>query len=171
MLRRESFKHLSGPVAAAAHLIAERALIAGRLRTAVILALALAWALPAQAGDAAVRVMTQNVYQGTNFDEVLAATTPAEFFAAVTTTYNNIMATQPAERAAAVANEIAREAPDIVSLQEVATLTTVPTKPGFDYLSLLQADLAKLGQSYSVVATLPEFHATAPSDAGFCGKY
>ena len=89
------------------------------------MALALAWALPAQAGDAVVRVMTQNVYQGTNFDEVVAATTPAEFLAAVTTTYNNIMATQPAERAAAVANEIAREAPDIVSLQEVATLTTI----------------------------------------------
>jgi len=46
-------------------------------------------------------------------------------------------------------------------------LTTVPTRPGFDYLSLLQSDLSKLGQSYSVVATLPEFNATAPSDAGF----
>jgi hypothetical protein len=153
---REPFNVLSGLLAAAVLLIAERSRIAGRLWTATLLALALSWALPAQAGDASVRIMTQNVYQGTNFDEVVAATTPAEFLAAVTATYNNVMATQPVERAAAVANEIAREAPDIVSLQEVATLTTVPAKPGFNYLSLLQADLAKLGQSYSVVATLPE---------------
>jgi len=72
MPRRESFKLLSGPLAAAAHLIAERALIVSRLLTAVILALALVRALPAQAEDSVVRVMTQNVYQGTNFDEVVA---------------------------------------------------------------------------------------------------
>jgi endonuclease/exonuclease/phosphatase family metal-dependent hydrolase len=144
-----------------------RAPILVHLGGAILVASVFAGSAPAEATDAVVRVMMQNVYQGTNFDEVVAATTPAQFLAAVTATYNNIMATQPVERAQAVANEIAREAPDIVSLQEVATLTTSPEKPGFDYLALLQADLVKLGHSYSVVATLPEFSATAPSDAGF----
>ena len=113
--------------------------------------------------------MTQNVYQGTNFDEVFAAKTPTEFVAAVTTTYNNILATDPAGRAAAVANEIARERPDLVSLQEVSTLLTgtPATTVQFDYLPSLQKDLKALGQNYSVVTTLSELDAEAPSTLGF----
>src|ERR1700760_4149340 len=103
---REQFAFFSAPRTSSARRIAERPPNAAWLGAAVILAPALAWSAPAQAEDAAVRVMTQNVYQGTNFDEVLAATTFPEFLAAVTTTYNNVMATQPAERAQAVANEI-----------------------------------------------------------------
>src|SRR5262245_59782655 len=55
-----------------------------------------------------VRVMTQNVYEGTNFEELGAATTPAEFVAAVTATFQGIAATKPAERAADIAKEIAQ---------------------------------------------------------------
>jgi endonuclease/exonuclease/phosphatase family metal-dependent hydrolase len=113
--------------------------------------------------------MTQNVYQGTNFDELFAAKTGPEFLAAVTTTYNNILATDPAGRAAAVANEIAREKPDLVSLQEVSTLLTgkPATTVQFDYLPSLQKDLKALGQNYSVVTTLSELDAEAPSTLGF----
>jgi endonuclease/exonuclease/phosphatase family metal-dependent hydrolase len=143
------------------------------LGSIVVSALTLAGAVSAKADDVPIRIMTQNVYQGTNFDEVLAATSVPEFLAAVTTTYNNVLATQPAERAAAVANEIAREQPDLVGLQEVASLLTGST-PGapattvqFDYLQLLQADLTALGQSYTVVAKLPELDAAAPSSLGF----
>ena len=91
---------MSGPVAAAAELIAERGLVAGRLRAAVILPLALAWALPAEAEDAVVRVMTQNVYQGTNFDEVVAATRRSLELrrGGSDDLSNNIMATEPAEK-------------------------------------------------------------------------
>jgi endonuclease/exonuclease/phosphatase family metal-dependent hydrolase len=124
----------------------------------------------ARAADLTVRIITQNVYQGTNFDEVRAATSPGEFAAAVTTTYNNILATQPAERAEALAREIAREQPDLVSLQEVATLLTgsrPATAVRFNYLQLLQADLQALGQDYSVIATHPELDAEAPSTLGF----
>jgi endonuclease/exonuclease/phosphatase family metal-dependent hydrolase len=135
----------------------------------VVSALTLAWVLPAMADDVAIRIMTQNVYQGTNFDEVFAAQTPAEFVAAVTLTYNNILATDPAERAAAVANEIASQQPDLVSLQEVSTLLTgnPATTVQFDYLGSLLSDLKARGQSYSVVATLPELDADAPSTLGF----
>ena len=104
----------------------------------------------------------------TNFDELFAAATPAEFIAAVTTTYNNILATDPAARAQAVANEIATEQPDVVSLQEDSTLLTgtPATTVQVDYLSSLQSDLKALGQNYAVVATLPELNAEAPSTLG-----
>ena len=149
-----------------------RAKAAGRtiLLANVTTAMAILWAVPARADDAKIRIMTQNVYQGTNFDELLSATTPDEFVAAVTTTYQNILATKPDERAASLANEIARESPDIVSLQEVATLLTGPPQAStvnFDYLQLLKNNLSALGQSYTVVATLPELDAEAPSTLGF----
>ncbi len=127
----------------------------------------------ATANDATVRIMTQNVYQGTNFDEIFAAATPTEFVEAVSTTYNNILATEPAERAEALAQEIVRESPDIVSLQEVASLLTGPLGPGpastvqFNYLQLLTNDLTALGSHYVVAATLPELDAQAPSTLGF----
>lgn len=142
-----------------------RSLVAG---TGVAVTIACATAV--DAAEVKVSVMTQNVYQGTNFDELAAATTPLEFAQAVTTTYNNVLATQPAERAAAVATEIAREKPDLVGLQEVATLLTgnrPATAVQFDYLQLLQADLNALGQSYSVIARRPELDAEAPSTLGF----
>jgi endonuclease/exonuclease/phosphatase family metal-dependent hydrolase len=142
-----------------------RSFVAGAAVAATV-----ACATTAKAADSTVRIMTQNVYQGTNFDELAGATSPDEFVAAITATYNDVLATQPAERAAAVASEIAREKPDLVSLQEVATLLTgngPATTVKFDYLQLLQADLGALGQNYSVIAKLPEFDATAPSSLGF----
>ena len=141
----------------------------GILGAAVISALNIASGLSAKADDVAIRIMTQNVYQGTNFDELLAAQTPAEFVAAVTTTYNNILATDPAARAQAVANEIATEQPDVVSLQEISTLLTgtPATTVQVDYLSSLQSDLKALGQNYAVVATVAELNAEAPSTLGY----
>lgn len=83
--------------------------VRARLLGTILVSALFAWVRPAMADDVAIRIMTQNVYQGTNFDEVFAAQTPAEFVAAVTLTYNNILATDPAERAAALANEIASQ--------------------------------------------------------------
>ena len=58
---------------------------------------------PAHADDrdddnGAVRVMTYNVDEGTDFQELIAAHTPSEFVAAVTTTYQNILATKHPSR-------------------------------------------------------------------------
>jgi endonuclease/exonuclease/phosphatase family metal-dependent hydrolase len=159
-----------------ARLILPRAFVSGKqlgvkllLTTVAASAAGLINVMPAQADDVAIRIMTQNVYQGTNFDELFAAQTLPEFLAAVTTTYNNILATDPAGRAAAVANEIAREQPDLVSLQEVSTLLTgnPANTVQFDYLPSLQKDLKALGQNYSVVTTLSELNAEAPSSLGF----
>jgi endonuclease/exonuclease/phosphatase family metal-dependent hydrolase len=119
--------------------------------------------------DRAVRVMTWNVDEGTDFLELTAARTLPEFLAAVTTTYQNILATKPAERAAAMAREIARQRPDVVGLQEASILRTgtPATTVQSDLLQLLLSELAKLGQHYAVAAIVPGLDAEAPSTLGF----
>jgi len=131
----------------------------------------LLWAAPAAADDVAVRIMTQNVDEGTDFQHFPGATTPQAFAAAVTATYEDILATKPAERAVAIAGEIAREGPDIVALQEATTLRTGPTAPAttvqFDWLQSLTADLNHLGAPYAVVAVVPGIDVNLPSTLGF----
>jgi endonuclease/exonuclease/phosphatase family metal-dependent hydrolase len=118
-----------------------------------------------------VRVMTQNVYEGTNFEELGAATTPAEFVAAVTATFQGIAATKPAERAADIAKEIAQHKPDLVGLQEVSIVRTGTTSPATtvqsDLLQLIRDELAKLRQRYVLVAIVTKLDAEAPSTLGF----
>ncbi len=126
--------------------------------------------------DGAVRIMTQNLYQGTNFTEILSATNLTAFLTAVTLTYQNILATKPALRATAVAREIVRERPDLVALQEVAMLRsgfvplTNPPTPvttvDVDQLASLLAELEGLGHPYNVVAIVPNLDAQAPSSTG-----
>src|ERR1700730_4509936 len=102
--------------------------------------------------DRTIRVMTYNVDEGTDFQELAAAHSPGDFIAAVGTTYQNIQATRPAERAAAMAREIATKRPDLVGLQEASILRTGSAVPATtvqsDLLQLLLDELAKLGQDY-----------------------
>src|SRR5689334_15881899 len=101
-----------------------------RIFAAAAVALVLAGSLAqsriarADGDDGVVRIMTQNLYEGTNFSELVSATTPLAFLNAVTATRQNILATKPAVRAAAIAREIARERPHLVGLQEAAILRT-----------------------------------------------
>src|SRR6478609_1251495 len=71
-----------------------------------------------------IGLVTQNMYVGSGFEALSTAQSPQELFAAVATIYNNIVATNPAERAAAMAREIARHHPDLIALQEAALLRT-----------------------------------------------
>src|SRR5262249_13011236 len=110
--------------------------------------------------------------QGTTFAELTAAQTPAQFVAAVTLTYNNILATKPVERAAAIAREIARHRPHLVAVQEASVLRTGSSgTPAIavkvDLLQSLLDALAALGHRYTAVAILPGFDAQAPSTLGF----
>ena len=144
-----------------------RALLAALL---TLVAFVVAPAGPASADDATVRVMTYNLYQGTDFEELLGATTPGEFVAAVTTTYNNILATDRDARAAAVARIIAREKPDIVGLQEATILrngTLPPTNVVSDQLQSLLSELDERGEQYRIVGILPGIDAAVPSTLGF----
>ena len=126
------------------------------------------------ANEITVRVMTRNMYQGTSFQEVIAATTPAEFVAAVTTVYQNVIATKPMERAIAVAREIAQERPDLVGLQEADILRTAASSPGApapvpatdvvsDQLRFLLNELDRRGHHYEAIAIVPGVDPQAPS--------
>lgn len=121
--------------------------------------------------DGPIRLITQNMDEGTDFVELADAHTPPQFVAAVTTIYNNILATKPAERAAAMAREFARQRPDLIALQEAAVLRTGSGGPATtvrsDLLQSLLDELAGLGQPYVAVAIFPGFDAQAPSMLGF----
>jgi endonuclease/exonuclease/phosphatase family metal-dependent hydrolase len=138
----------------------------------VIAAFALGLAGRAAADEGgAVRIMSQNMDEGTDFKELVAARTPQEFVAAVTLTYQNILATRPAERAAAMAREIAKGRPDLVGLQEASIVRTGAAAPATtvesDLLQSLLDALKQLGEDYSVVAIVSGLDAEAPSTLGF----
>jgi hypothetical protein len=52
----------------------------------------------ASAEEATVRVMTYNIYEGTNFAELMNVQTPAQLAQAVKKIFDNIQVTDPAAR-------------------------------------------------------------------------
>jgi endonuclease/exonuclease/phosphatase family metal-dependent hydrolase len=86
-------------------------------------------------GAAEIDVMTQNQYLGADLTPVVDAATaepfdPAVFSQAVVQALTEIAATRPAERARALAAEIAQRKPDVVGLQEAFKFACSPY-PGF----------------------------------------
>lgn len=65
-------------------------------------------------------VMTRNMDLGSDYEPALAAHDAASFAHGVTTIYNEIVASNIAERAAGIAREIQETMPIVVSLQEVS---------------------------------------------------
>ena len=139
---------------------------------ALALAAAIAVPPPAKADDdGGIRLVTQNMYVGSSFSALSTTQTQQQLFAAVATIYNNILASKPAERATAMAREIARHRPDLVALQEAAMLRTGNGGPATtvrsDLLQSLLDELAGLGQRYRAVAIVPGLDAQVPSALGF----
>jgi len=127
---------------------------------------------PAKADDdGGIRLVTQNMYVGSSFAALSAAQNPAQLLAAVALIYNNVLASKPAERAAAMAREIAQHRPDLVALQEASLLRTGNGGPATtvrsDFVQLLLDELAGLGHRYRAVAIIPGLDAQAPSALGF----
>jgi endonuclease/exonuclease/phosphatase family metal-dependent hydrolase len=142
-----------------------------RLAVAALAAIAIVPTTGAIADDAgSVRIMTQNMYLGSDFGAIGAATNGPAFVQAVTTTFLNIQASKPAERAAAVADEIAKARPDFVALQEAWILrrgTPPATDVVSDQLQLLLDALAQRGLHYETVLIVPNLDAEAPTLLGF----
>jgi endonuclease/exonuclease/phosphatase family metal-dependent hydrolase len=145
-------------------------------KVVVIAFLALAAFIPGPpsanaANDGGVRMVTQNMYVGASTDAVIAAQTPDQLATAVAANYNNVLASKPAERAAAMAREIAQYRPDLIALQEAAILRTGNGGPATtvrsDLLQSLLDELARLGQRYRAVAIIPGIDAQVPSALGF----
>ncbi len=122
-----------------------------------------------------ISVMTQNLFMGTDFPELTAVRNFDEFVQAVTITYRNILATQPKQRMAAIAQEIAKLKPDLIGLQEASILRTGPTNfPAtvaihveVDMLKTLLTELENLKISYKPVAILNGLDSQAPGIEGF----
>jgi endonuclease/exonuclease/phosphatase family metal-dependent hydrolase len=105
-------------------------------------------------GKRDLTVMTQNLYLGSSLEPALTATDPASFVAAVAQIYATVQYTNFPARAEAIADEIEANDPDLIGLQEVTKWTTegLNAPPGYDFLAILQADLAGRGLDYSVAA-------------------
>lgn len=106
--------------------------------------------------DPAVVVMSRNLYLGANIDILLDPT--ADLSEALAAALAQVQQTDFAARAKALAKEIHDVQPHLVGLQEVTTYTvtladgTVVPFPPFplDFLTVLQAELAALGDNYVV---------------------
>ena len=130
-----------------------RSLVAALL--ALVVAFTVVVAGPAAADDRPdLTVMTRNLYLGASLEPAIAAQDTTEFLVAVATIYAIVQFTDFEARAEAVADEIAASAPDLIGLQEVSNWIALgPGAPaGIDFLTVLLADLADRGLSYSVAA-------------------
>jgi endonuclease/exonuclease/phosphatase family metal-dependent hydrolase len=131
-----------------------------RVGIAAALAAAVAVGAPASAGAGGKRevtVMTQNLYLGSSLAPALTATSVPAFLAGVAQIYGTVLRTDFPTRAVLIADEVAEKRPDLIGLQEVTNWIAVPTHAGptpisFDFLALLQDQLASRGLHYTVAA-------------------
>ena len=147
------------------------------------------WAGEAKNGDPdfsrPLRVMTQNLYVGTDITKVLPdpdnpndPPVPVK----VAQIFMEMLATNFPERAAAIADQIAAKGPDLIGLQEVVLVRT--QSPGdfllgnpqpatdlvFDFLEILLGQLAARGLDYRVAASVENADVELPMFAGFGGS-
>ncbi len=137
---------------------------------AAVAAFAAAAAAPSDiGGKTVVKVMTYNIYQGTELEHALAAHNLFELAIGAATDYGTMVQTNFPERAQALAAEIASASPDLVGLQEVALWRTrFPSNPAlratdvsYDFLQILLAALASAGEPYTAVGMRDNFDAQA----------
>ena len=167
----------------------------GKMKQILALALGIlligAYRAPATADDGfslqlgyEVKVMTQNLYIGTNLFRVLEEDTgappdPLWIPKKVAETFNVLIKTNFPERAKALANEIANNLPDLIGLQEVWLIRR--QSPGdfllgnplpademiLDYLEIMLGELKALELDYEVVAINENTDVELPMLAGF----
>ena len=129
---------------------------------------AVAWALMgagSAAADTNVTVMTQNVYQGTEFRHITEIKPGASFPEALVATsadYATYEATRFKDRAKQIAAEIAKDGPVLVGLQEIATWHkgafnplkpfALPEEVSEDFTKVLVEALAADGAHYQAVS-------------------
>ncbi len=131
-----------------------------RLTILVLLIVATGGWIRAAGPDAAVKIMTQNMDDGTDVTFVVAAlagAAPLSVPEAVDLTFQELQASDFSGRASLLAGKIAENKPDIVALQEAALWRFVSTTTGkpatlADELKLLLSALKADGVPYEVVA-------------------
>ncbi|HLI81478.1 MAG TPA: endonuclease/exonuclease/phosphatase family protein [Candidatus Binataceae bacterium] len=110
--------------------------------------------------------MTYNVYFGADLTPILTAGDFNDLLIATTAAWQQVVASDIPDRAAAIADEIAANSPALVGLQEVAQwsvgATPGTTEVRYDFLEFIQNRLAEDGAHYAAVAVQPDLDATAP---------
>jgi len=148
------------------------------LPTAVVSATPLDASNPGKGNVRPVKVMTRNLYAGTDLGPLLSATSLPEFAFEVTQAFGRVQATDFPARAKVLAKEIKEADPHLIGLQEVALWRigepgvldgsiTPATTVVYDFLASLQDELSHRGLHYSVVIVQNEFDAEGPSTLGF----
>ena len=140
--------------------------------TLVIVSVAAIWAAiatpaVAQFFPGAGIVMTYNVNEGTDFDQVVGAQTLPQFLVGVGQILTQVQGTNPPERMQAVARQILQAQPELLSIQEVdqwytGILDPMTGKCGtmnlqYDMLQELLNDLAAQGGHYEVAVQVTQY--------------
>jgi endonuclease/exonuclease/phosphatase family metal-dependent hydrolase len=143
-----------------------------RRATVVISSVAVLWVavvVPAAAQHfpGAGTVMTYNVNEGTDFEQVVGTQTLQEFLLGVGQVITQVQGTNPPERMQAVARQILEVQPELLSLQEVDQWYTGTFDPvagtcgtmtlQYDMLQELLSDLAALGGHYKVAVQVTQY--------------
>lgn len=133
-----------------------------KLITTIVLAVLSANAVPevrADESERKVRVATYNMYPGTEFSGIFLSQSPQELVAEVAEAFNDVHASNVAERVDEIADQIATDQPDVVGLQEVALWRYgYPQDPApaeavaYDFLQMLLDRLAARGAPYAAVS-------------------
>lgn len=130
-------------------------------------------------GKENLRVMTYNVYEGADLKTAFSATEPNQFLVAVGAILANVQATNPPARAVAIARQIGKANPTLVSLQEVTEWRSCPansmlndcasgSSPAvlYDLLNLVKDALQSQGLSYKEVGRVSTNELKAPAITG-----
>ena len=125
-----------------------------------------------QSGGGDLKVMSRNLYFGTDLGPVIAAPTQAEFFTRVAAALAQSQATDFAGRARAWAAEIDAARPHLIGLQEAvlwrtqtpANFSPIPdaTTVEADFIALLLAELRARGLRYELVIAQNGYDVEAP---------
>ena len=140
--------------------------------TSMISSVAVLWAVmvapaAAQRFPGIGTVMTYNVNEGTDFEQVVGTQTLQEFLLGVGQVITQVQGTNPPERMKAVARQILEVQPELLSLQEVDQWYTGTFDPvagtcgtmtlQYDMLQELLSDLSAQGGHYKVAVQVTQY--------------
>ena len=118
-------------------------------------------------GNKFVKVMTRNLYLGADTNRIIFAAVldPASVPQAVSAAWATVQATDFPARAKLIADEIEQTQPDLIGLQEL-TLWKKGTTTVYDFLTILEEELANRGLAYETVSIAKNFEGAVPDATG-----
>jgi len=155
------------------------------LNKVVLLALAACMLLPAPASAGSsrakttnVNVMTRNLYLGADIIKLATATDRNDYEQKSAELFNVVQRTDFNSRASLIADEIRKNRPDLIGLQEVALWrkgangvkdgsATPATEVVYDWLDILDRELKERNLRYKLVRKQTEFDFEGPTALGY----